>query len=69
MRPRKSHLILSVKFPRSEEVTQKLDDTDIETLPYTRWGTYRVRLQQADMTQSGDLIRELITMAYQDAGH
>ena len=40
-RPRKDHLIVELRIPRSEDVTAVIDDSGIDSLPYDkRWGRY-----------------------------
>ena len=44
-RPRKAHVLVSVKAPRTEETDQQLEDAGIETMAYeAHWRQYRLRI-------------------------
>jgi hypothetical protein len=65
-RPRKSTINLEVKLPRSDDIDQKIDRAGIEALEYdTRWGRYRLSLHKDDITKNQQLLKELMTAAYQ----
>ncbi len=68
-RPRKKHLIVEFKIPRSDELTQRLEDEGMDTLDYqARWGQYRMRIEHADIAQHRELLRELVRMAHEASG-
>jgi hypothetical protein len=68
-RPRQKHLILECKVPRSEELSQRLEDAGIELLTYqTRWGQYRLSITEQDVSRNEDLLRELVKLAHQNFG-
>ena len=63
-RARREHLIAEFRIPRGEEVTALIDDSGIERLEYAkRWGRYRLRLTNRDLTAHRDLLLELIRRA------
>lgn len=65
-RPRKNHMILDLKLPQSEELTQRIDGAGFETLEYNKqWRLYRLSLTKADVTQKSEPLRELVKMAYE----
>jgi len=63
-RARREHIITEFRIPRSEEVTALIDDSGIERLEYDkRWGRYRIRLTNKDLTSHRELLLELIRRA------
>ena len=68
MRPRKTMLVLSIRLPQSAEIQSRLEEAGLETLEYDRReGGYRIRLGAEDLDKRGDVLRQLIEMAYR--GH
>jgi predicted transport protein len=66
-RPRKKHIGLEIKLPRSDEIDNKLQTAGVETLEYNnRWGQYRLALSREDIDRNRDLLKELIGIAYQN---
>jgi predicted transport protein len=65
-RPKKSHINVEVKLPKSEELDAKIEAAGIEMLGYnSRWGYYVIQLTHDEIRANGSLIRELFSMAYQ----
>ena len=65
--PRKKHIGLEIKLPRSDEIDGRLQVAGVETLEYsTRWGTYRLALSGDDIEKNRELLKELIGMAYRN---
>jgi hypothetical protein len=63
MKPRKHNLMLQVKLPRTDEVSELIEQS-LELISYdNRWGLYQVRVTPNDMSENKDLIRELIRRA------
>jgi len=63
-RPRKQHVLAEFKVPRSDELTERLQDAGIEVLAYqTRWGRYRMQLLADDIQVHSVLLLELIEAA------
>lgn len=63
MVPRKQNLILRLRLPRTEEVTEIIEQS-LELTSYdNRWGLYQVRVTDRDLTDSADALRELIRRA------
>jgi hypothetical protein len=68
-RPRRHHVLAEFKIPRSDELTQRLEDSGIDLLAYsTGWGRYRMQLEREDLDQSAGLLRELIKQARDSYG-
>jgi hypothetical protein len=64
--PLKRGLLLTIRLKQSDDIQGKIDAAGIETLSYeTRWGNYRLRLNPGDSETHGDLLRELIKLAYE----
>lgn len=64
-RPRKNHVILELKLPKSDEITGKIEQAGLDTLEYVaRWGTYRIQLSKGDVTSKADILKELMKLAY-----
>lgn len=64
MRPRKKHVILELRIPRSEETDELIDDAGIEMISYdTRWGAYRLVITSEGADAHADLLAQLIKMA------
>jgi hypothetical protein len=63
-RPRKNHLVLSVRLPESEELTARIEGIGLETQPYDRRdGSYRLRLNRRDVNQHKEGLAELMALA------
>jgi len=68
-RPKKSHVGVEFRIPRSEELNQRLEDSDIEMLSYdVKYGNYRIRVDQEDLEVRADLLRDLAQLACQAYG-
>ena len=64
MRPRKKQVNVSLRIPRSDEVSDLIDDSGIETLAYDgRWGNYRLIVKEPDLVEYRDLLQKLIEIA------
>ena len=67
--PRKQHVIAQFKIPRSDELTDRLDESGIEMLPYdTGWHNYRMRVIESDLEEHHDELAELIRIARDSYG-
>lgn len=61
--PRKNHIILRVMMPKSEDLDERIDSMDIDTLDHRR-GMYRLRITRDDLASKLDFIKELMSMAH-----
>lgn len=68
LQPRKVAVNLEIKLPRSDEIDKKIEDAGIDTLPYTKWGRYRLALEAEDVATHRDLLKELMQTSYQLRG-
>lgn len=63
MRPRKKQVNVSLRIPRSDEVTTLIEEAGIETLPEGRWDNYRLIVKEGDLIEHKDLLNHLIGIA------
>ena len=61
--PRKNHIILNVRMPKTEDLDTRIDGADIDTLDHRR-GMYRLRITKDDLPSKSDFIKQLMNMAY-----
>lgn len=68
-RPRKQHVVAEFSIPRSDELTERLDQSGLEMLPYDmRWRNYRMRLTEQDIAEHEPEIEELMRIAHNAYG-
>ena len=66
-KPKKKHVNLEIKLPKSDDIDKKLDDAGLETLAYNaRHRMYKVPLTTDDVRSNRGLLQELLSLAYQD---
>lgn len=64
-KPQKNGIIFQPKIASDPNLDQKLEAADIEVLAYVRrWKHYQIKLNDTQLQQNLDLIREIITEAY-----
>lgn len=64
MRPRKKQVNVSIRIPRSDDISSRIEESGIETLAYDgRWGNYRLIVKEPDLIEFKELLRELIEVA------
>jgi len=61
--PRKSHIILQVPVPKTDQLDSQIDDAAIDTLDHHR-GKYRLRITKADLVSKADFLKDLMVMAH-----
>jgi len=63
--PRKQNIVVALKIARSEELTTRLEEAGVEMLTYNnRFGRYRIRVAQEDLTRRRELLEELVRLAH-----
>jgi hypothetical protein len=63
-RPRRQHVIVEFKIPRSDELTERLEEAGVNVLAYNpRWGRYRLQIDDSDLTTHAELLRDLVAQA------
>lgn len=66
-RPRKNALVLTIRLKQSADVQSRLEESGLEALDYDkREGGYRIRLGIDDLKNRGDVLRQLIEMAFRN---
>ncbi len=64
-RAKKNNLRMEVRLERSDEITLKLENSDLDDMEYdTRSGRYRIRLTKNDIAENLDLIKEILKKSY-----
>jgi len=67
--PRKGHVVMSIKLPKTQEVDEQLDEAGIETLAYeTQWRQYRLRLDSPPTPQQREVLTELLRQSREQFG-
>lgn len=65
-RPQRAALRLAIKIPQTDELDERLDETDLNVLDYeSRWGQYRLKLQREDIDKHRELLKELLQQAFE----
>ena len=63
-RPRKNHLIFSVRLPETEELTDQIQAIGVELQPYDRReSAYRLRLTRTDIKKHREELRKLLVLS------
>lgn len=65
-RPRKGSMELSIKLPRAENIDASLEQSGIELLEYSRWNSYRLKVNNSDVEKHKTLIESLLKQAYEN---
>lgn len=67
--PRKAHVLMTIKLPKSKEVDEQLEESGIETLAYdTQWRQYRVRIDSAIEGKQRELLLALARQSRESFG-
>jgi predicted transport protein len=65
-RPKKKHIRVEIRLPRTEEVDAKVEQSGIEVLDYDEtYQSYRLSVVADDLIKHRDLLMELLRAAYQ----
>ena len=65
--PRKNAVILEIKYPTSDEFTEKLENSDLDLLSYNNYSkSYRVRIKKQDIEHNRNLLLEIMQKAYEN---
>lgn len=65
-RPRKNHLLISLRLPETDELTATIESTGLETQPYDRRdGAYRLRLSRKDVSAKSEQLKSLMRLAHE----
>jgi hypothetical protein len=67
--PRKAHVIMAIRLPKTKEVDEQLEEAGIDTLPYdSRWGQYRLRIDAVLEERQRSVLIALATKAREGFG-
>jgi len=65
-RPKREWLRLELGLDRTDELTQRLEEAGLDVMEYdAKWGKYRLRLTEGDLSKHKPLVQELMKEAYQ----
>lgn len=64
-RPKKGFMRLEIKLKKSDEISEKLEESDLSLMDYSRWGSYRINLKENDLAGNSKLLKELLQLAYE----
>jgi hypothetical protein len=68
-RPRRQHVLMELKIPKTDEMSQRLQEEGMNVLTYRiRWGLYALQLDKEDLEGHRELLRELIQRAHENYG-
>jgi len=63
-RPRREHVIVEFKIPRTDEVTALIEGSGLDSLEYDkRWGRYKMRFTTQDVVSERGVLLDLIRRA------
>lgn len=64
LKPKKNYMRLELKLPKSEEVDQIIENSDLDEMGYdSRWGAYRFRLNINEISKKQPLLKNLLEKA------
>jgi hypothetical protein len=67
--PRKAHVIMAIKLPKSQDVDDQLQEAGFETLTYeSQWRQYRLRLESSIEDKQRETLVQLIRQAREGFG-
>ena len=67
--PRKQHVVAEFSIPRSDELTNLLDESGLDMMPYdVRWRSYRARLTEQDIERHESELVHLMRTAHDSYG-
>jgi predicted transport protein len=65
-RPKRNHLRLELRLPRTDELDSKLENSGLDVMDYDeRWRRYRIRLTRPELQKHNEFIRELLRQTYE----
>jgi hypothetical protein len=63
-RPKKNFIRLELKLPKSTEIDEIIENSEIEEMGYdNRWGNYRLRLSKGDIKKHSEVLKNLLIKA------
>lgn len=63
-RPKKNHMRLELKLPKSDEIDKIIEEQELDEMGYdSRWGNYRIRLNQGEINKKKEVLETLLEKA------
>jgi hypothetical protein len=67
--PRKAHVIMTIKLPRTKEIDEQFEEAGIETLAYdSQWRQYRVRIDSGVESRQREVLLALARQSRESFG-
>ncbi len=67
--PRKGHVIMTMKLPKTKEFDERLEQASIETLSYdSQWREYRLRIESDPESKQKEVLLALAGEARENFG-
>ena len=63
-KPKKGFMRLEIKLKKTDEISEKLEESGLSLMDYSRWGFYRINLKENDLSENYELLKELLHLAY-----
>jgi hypothetical protein len=68
-KPRKNHVGFQIRLPRSDEMTSRIEESNMTLLGYkSKWGRYLLQLKEEDLVKEKALITDLIKQSKEYSG-
>lgn len=68
IRPKKNFIVMEPRLEFTAEKQEKFEASGLDVMDYDRrWGRYRLKLKQGDLSQHGQILKEVIAEAYNQA--
>ncbi len=65
---RKKAILVEIKIPKSESVTNLIEESGLDSLDYTKWGRYRFYFTPSDLESNSELLKGLFKNALENSG-
>jgi hypothetical protein len=68
-KPRKNHVGFQIRLPRSDEMTSRIEESNMTLLGYkSKWGRYLLQLKEEDLVKEEALITDLVKQSKEYSG-
>lgn len=64
-KPKKGFMRVEIKLKKSDELSERLEESGLSLMDYSRWGQYRINLKENDLSENSELLKELLELAYE----
>jgi len=63
-KPKKNHLRVELRLPKSEEIDQLIEDNELDEIGYDKsWGAYKIRLNKGEIAKKKEILQSLLEEA------